>query len=256
MEKRCVMKTDNLLLSNIVRPGIMFQVIKPTKDSIFGIGTTGFVGYVKGQDQNFPNVVFYEVIITRRGKNGKARLESEEISAPIFFPKYKNLETVFPKIDRKHFIFINTNINLMPENILEFDNYQFLGWASSWGCFLSKLNTMVRKIKWWPNDSEHVLNIIKGLPHRFIEDPTYALKNYTSQEFRMTVITQIRHFESTLSRCAIEYLYKITCIEQKAIINLRKNVKNFKLDEEQLKKVNTLITNKMFKLEKIMKLQG
>ena len=102
------MKMDNSFLSNIVRPGIMFQVIKPTKDSIFGIGTTGFIGYVKGQDQDFPNVVFYEVIRTRRGKSGKARLESGEISTPIFFPKYKDLETVFPKIDRKHFIFINT----------------------------------------------------------------------------------------------------------------------------------------------------
>ena len=250
------MKTDNLFLSNIVRPGIMFQAIKPTKDNIFGIGTTGFIGYVKGQDQDFPNVVFYEVVITHRGKSGKARLEFEEISTPIFFPKYKNLETVFPEIDRKHFIFINTNINLMPKNILEFDNHQFLGWASSWGCFLSKLNTTVKRIKVWPDDSEHVLNIIRELPHRFMEDPTYVLKNYTSQEFRTTVVTEVRHLESVLSRCAIEYLYKTTCIEQKAIIDLRKNVKNLKLDEEQLKKVNTLITNEMFKLEKIMKLQG
>lgn len=247
------MKTDNFLLSNIVRPGIMFQAIKPTKDNVFGIGTTGFIGYVKGQDQDFPNVVFYEVVITHRGKGGKARLEFGEISTPIFFPKYKNLETTFPKIDRKHFIFINTNINLMPENILKFDDHQFLGWASSWGCFLSKLNTTVKRIKVWPDDSEHVLNIIKDLPYRFMEDPTYALENYTSQEFRTTVVTEIRHFESVLSRCAIEYLYKITRVEQKAVMNLYNNVKVLKLDEKQLRKVNTSIMNRMFKLKSVIK---
>jgi hypothetical protein len=249
------MKADNLFLSNIVRPGIMFRVIKPTKDNVFGIGTTGFIGYVKGQDQDFPNVVFYEVIITRRGKSGKARLDPGEISTPIFFPKYKNLETVFPEIDRKHFIFIDTSTDLISKDILEFDNHQFLGWATSWGYFLNKLNTMVRKIKVWPNDLEHVLNIIRDLPHRFMEDPIYTLENYTSQKFRIAVVTEIRRFESALSRCAIKYLYKITCIEQKAIINLHKNAKDLKLDEEQLKKVNTLITNKMTRLETIMLLK-
>lgn len=246
---------NNLFLSNMVRPGTMFQVIKPTKDGIFGIGTTGFIGYVKGQDRDFPNVVFYEVIITRRGKSGKARLEPEEISTPIFFPRYKNLETVFPEIDRKRFIFINTNTNLVPKSILKYSNHQFLGWASSWGYFLSKLNTTVKKIKVWPNNPEHVLNVIRKLPRKFIEDPVYALKQYTSQEFKIVAVTEIRHFESALSRCSIEHLYRTTNIERKAIVNLCNNAKTFKLDKEQLKKTNTSITDKMFKLKSVWRIK-
>ena len=246
---------DNPFLSNIVRPGIMFQVIKPTKDNIFGPGTTGFITYVKGQDQDFPNVVFYKVIITRRGKGGKMRLESDEISIPIFLPKCRNLKSILPKIDRKHFVFIDVSLSLMPKNILEFDNHSFLGWALSWGCFLDKLHTRVRKVKWWPDDPSCTLNIIKTLSNRFMEDPSYTLENYTSQEFRTNVVTKIRHFESILSRCAIEYLYKTICIEQKAIISLRKNAEHLKLDMEQLKKVNTLTTNKMTRLETIMQLK-
>ena len=246
---------DDAFLNNIVRPGTMFKVVKPTKDGVFGIGTTGFIGYVKGQDQDFPNVVFYKVIITRRGKGGKTRLESGEISIPIFVPKCKNLETVLPKIDRKHFVFINTNSNLMPKTILELDNHSFLGWASAWGCFLNKLHTMVKRIKIWPVDSTHILNIIRELPNRFIDNPTHTLENCTSQDFRTTTTMEIRLFESTLSRCAIEYLYRTTYIERNAIINLSNNAKDLKLNIGQLEKTKTSITNKLNVLEKIIDLR-
>lgn len=245
----------DIFLSNVVRPGIMFKVIRPTKDSVFGTGTTGFIGYVKGQDQDFPNVIFYKVIITRRGKSGKARLEPGEISVPIFLPKCKNLETILPKIDRKHFVFIDTNLNLMPKEIFEFDNHSFLGWAAAWGCFLSKLHTMVKKIKAWPSDSNHVLNVIRGLPNRFIEDSTHVVENCTSQGFRTTAAIEIRILESTLSRCAMEYLYKTTHIEHNAIVNLLSNIKNLKLDIEQLKETETSIVNKLDTLETAIELR-
>lgn len=249
------MKMDNAFLSNIVRPGIMFKVIKPTKDSVFGIGTTGFIGYVKGQDQDFPNVIFYKIIITRRGKSGKTRLEPGEISVPIFLPKCKNLETILPKVDRKYFVFIDTNQDLMPRNVFELDNHSFLGWASAWGCFLSKLHTRVKKIKVWPSDSTHILNIIRRLPNRFIDDPTNTLKNCTSQDFRTTTAMEIRFFESTLSRCAVEYLYRTTHIEHSAVVNLLNNTENLKLDAEQLKKIKTSIANKLDTLETIIELR-
>lgn len=242
--------------SNIVRPGTMFRVVKPTKDSVFGIGTTGFIGYVKGQDQNFSNVVFYKVIIMRRGKGGKARLEPCEISVPIFLPESKSLKITFPKINRKYFVFIDTSLSLIPRSVLKFSNHLFLGWASSWGYFLNKLHTTVKRIKIWPNDSKHVLNTLLELPNKFAENPTYTLENYTAQEFRIKVVAEIRQFESILSGCAIDYLYKITCIEQKAFIDLLKNMESPESGEKkQLKEISNFITNKIVKLETSMQLR-
>ncbi|MEA3296173.1 MAG: hypothetical protein U9Q27_03495 [Patescibacteria group bacterium] len=237
------------MYNNIVRPGIMFQVIKPTKDNIFRVGTIGFIKYVEGQDQNFPNIVFYKVIIIRRGKSGKFRLESNEISVPIFLPKHENIENIFSKVNHKHFLFINTSLNLMPKNILNFDNYSFLGWATSWGHFLNKLYTKVKGIEAWPHNKNHILNIITRLPNKFIETPEHTLKTFTTKQFRTKIIMEIRRFESVLSRCAIKYLYEITCIEQKALIYSFKNPDIFKLEKKQFEKINQSIKNKIAKLE-------
>lgn len=246
---------NNIFLSNIVRPGTMFEVIKPTKDNIFGIGTVGFVGYVKGQDQDFPNVIFYKVVIIRRGKSGKARLEYGEISVPIFLPEYKNSKSIFPKINRKHFVFVNTSVDLMPKKISEFNNHSFLGWVTAWGCFLNKLHTTVKRIKIWPFDSDHTLNIIRELPNKFIENPAHVIKNYTSHAFKTTAVIEIRLFESTLSRCAMEYLCKTTYIEHNAIINLSDNIKDLKLDAKQLEETRNFIVNKLDTLKTAIRLR-
>lgn len=239
---------------NILQPGTMFKIIKPTKDSSFGVETLGFISHVEGSSKNFPNVIYYNVVIIRRGRTGKVRLELKQISTPIFTPKCKNIEYILPEIDYKNFVFIDPKYDLVGKSILKFKDQLFLGWVYAYEKYLYRLHTLTTKIRIWPDSGNHVLNTIDKLQNEFASDSQATVETYTTAEFRKIAINEIRHFETMLASCGIDYLCRVVYIEKCAMSAIVTNAKNIKLENIKTAIHNLeLIINRLTKLKKISK---
>lgn len=219
----------NLHNSMILNPGSKFIVNEKTVDSTFGPGTTGFISYVKGVDQDFSNVAYFEVIIIKRGKNGKDRLDVGEISVPIFDIDCESLNKVMPDEKRKYYVHIEP-VKQEP-SVMYFNDLDFLAWALSYSKYVHKLNTKVRNVSVWPQSTDDMLNTIINMNEYYNDDPPFMLTNYASTQSRIDFLESVRKIEATLSKLAISYISKTSDLELNAIKYIYTNTgEKFKSD--------------------------
>ncbi len=204
------------LTSQIFNTGTKFVVTDDTKDSTFGPGTTGFVSYVKGHDQDYSNVVYLNAVVLKRGKTGKKRLDNSELSTPIFDIKDGDISKVMPEEKRRYYVHIEP---ILPceDTIQNMSEIDFLGWAHAQTMYIHKLSTRAKHISSWPRDSDHFLNRILSLNEYYSEDLGDEL---TSIAFREKFAKSIRMIESTLVKCALLYMIKVSDLERRAIADL------------------------------------
>jgi hypothetical protein len=238
----------------ILQPGTMFKVTSPTKDSTFGVGTLGCISHVEGSDRTFPNVIYYNVVIIRRGKTGKARLELSQISTPVFTPECENSEYILPKTDCKGFVFVEYRHDLIGKSILKFEDQLFLAWAYAYTKYLSRLHSLTTKVQIWPHNEDHILNTIDRLQTKFVDDSQTTIETYTTTQFRKKAVVETRHFEAMLAGCGIDYLCRTMRIKKGAINTIVVHDKDIKLKDIKTAKHNLeLAKNKLMKLENIAK---
>lgn len=233
------------ITSQIFNTGTKFVVTDDTKDSTFGPGTTGFVSYVKGHDQDYSNVIYLHAVVLKRGKTGKRRLDNSELSTPIFDLKDENIHKVMPEEKRRYYVHIEP---ILPceDTIQNMSDIDFLGWAHSQTMYIHKLSTRAKHISSWPGDLDHFLNRILTINEYYSEDLGDELFN---PAFREKFAKSIRMLESTLVKCALSYMIKVADIERRAISDLCSeglNIGNPDVMQETLltftKKLNALQT--------------
>lgn len=215
------MSKMKVIPSQIFNTGTKFNVTEDSVDGTFGPGTTGFISYVKGRDRDYPNVVFIEVTIIKRGKNGKERFDSAEISTPIFDFKNEHIEKYLPSEHRCHYVHISQHSN-MSNNVNQMSDIDYLGWANAYTKYLYKLSCRTGRIPVWPNENENLLNKILYLSEYFVEDPNGAKIIYTNHDIRKVFVRSIRIIESTLIRRCLSYMSKVAQIESNAIMTVLK----------------------------------
>ncbi len=204
------------LNSQIFTTGTKFIVTENTKDSTFGPGTTGFMSYVKGHDQDYPNVVYLQTVILKRGKNGKKRLDKSELSTPVFDINDENMAKVMPEEKRRYYVHIEPVIPF-EKDVMNMINMDFIGWAHCQAIYINKLSRRSNLMNSWPEDSDHYLNKILNINEYFTED---IANEYSEYEFRRKFIHIIRKLESTLVKSALIYMMKLSEIEKRAIYEL------------------------------------
>lgn len=242
--------------SKIMNPGEKFVVNDETVDGSFGPGTTGFAAYVKGHDQDFPNVYFLRAVIIRRGKGGKIRLEQADLSTPIFDISAKGMEKVSPEAKRKYYVKIDPEcLPCVP--VEELETYDFLGWAFATTLFFQKLAGHAQHFRVWPEDGEHVLNRAKLMEDFYSEDPDYVEEDMASPPWRELFVRMLRPIQSTLGLSTLIYKHRVAGLEKQAAETLyhHHSKENFILAKERLtnvvnacrekrKRLNTLMTPK------------
>jgi hypothetical protein len=231
------------LVSKIFNTGTKFIVTDETKDSTFGPGTTGFIAYVKGHDQDYSNVIYLNTVILKRGKTGKRRIDNSELSTPIFDFKDDNLTKVMPDEKRRYYVHIEP---VLPceGTIQDMSNMDFLGWAHAQAMYIHKLSTKAKHIMSWPRDIDHFLNRVLSINEYYGEDLNDEL---TNNAFREKFTKSIRILESTLVKGSLQYMIKVSDIERRAITDLcEKGLGDPHVMEESLglftKKQNSLQT--------------
>jgi hypothetical protein len=201
------------LISQIFNTGTKFIVTDDTKDSTFGPGTIGFVSYIKGPDQDYPNVVYINAAIIRRGKTGKRRIDFSEMSTPAFDFKDDNLGKVMPEEKRRYYVHIEP---VLPyeDRVQKMSDIDFLGWAHSQARYVQKLSTKAKHVAVWPSESGSLLNRILNVNENYSEDMDDSL---TNSEAREKFSKSVRMLESTLVKSALLYMCKVAEVEKRAI---------------------------------------
>lgn len=202
-----------ILKSNILRPGEKFIITDKSTDGKFIPGSTGFVSFVKGVDQQFSNVVHFTVVLTKKGKTGKERIEMSDMSAPIFEPSIPGEEFILPGPDRRYFIRME-HIKNNVDDIHKMPTYDFMGWALARIKFLQKLSSKVTHVKVWPQSQ--VINTVLELPHMFSESPNKTKEYFSTKDIIEEIATTLSKTEAKLSRCLLGYLCQTSILELKA----------------------------------------
>jgi len=212
--------TESVLRSNIFKSGTKFVVTERIQDSTFGPGTTGFISYVKGFDQDYKNVAFFECVVSKRGKAGKNRMDITQISTPIFLIEDEKMADLMPDNKRKYYVSIEEVESL--SSLLDIDEIDFIGVAFAKALFLHKLSGRANRISVWPKDNEDLLNKFLNMNVFFNEDPERIVKRYSKVEIREEFIKRLRILDATLFKCALLYSQQIMEIELEAIAALDK----------------------------------
>jgi hypothetical protein len=206
------------LASQIFPTGTKFVVTDETKDTTFGPGTTGFVSYVKGRDQDFANVLHYRIVTIKRGKGGKERIELNDISTPVFELEGEKFHEMMPDAKRRYYVPISPEP--LPATVLEMSDLDFLAYGFAYARWVRKLNTRSKHVNAWPNSTEDLLNVFVRMDDYFTEDPDLAKERYAAEPVRDQITRRMRIMESTLVKCSLSYMTKIAEIETGAVHNI------------------------------------
>lgn len=207
-----------ILKSQAFGTGTKFMVTDESVDGTVGPGTTGFVSLVKGQDQDFENVLYLSTVIIRRGKSGKERLEIVDISTPVF-----DIDNNWPKDkmpDEKRRNYVHINPMPMAHNIMILGNIDMIGYGLAYGRLLTKLISRVSGPQAKRFNSEKIINSFAHLNNYYADDPEGTVEKYSGDDVRDRFIRQARLAETSLTSYNLEYMYKVCQIENRAIRGL------------------------------------
>lgn len=227
--------------------GLPFIVTDTLKDTTFQPGTQGVLSYVMGPDYNNPNIVFQQVVTTRRGKTGKARMNINMILSPMFEVPGVEFEEMFPKTDdRKHFIEIDVD-NQLSAPVMGVDDpvdNNFLSWLFARCLFVRELDKAVyppdhqimktlemgggKSVYIWPKDKLDVLKQFTGNIERWYNDgATDSIAEvYSNNTVKPQMLNQLRAIESALIIPRLEYQRKVNGIMIEALNYISKHINN------------------------------
>lgn len=119
-------------------PGTKFEVVE-SKCQAYLKGTTGFVAYAQGTDIDFPSVMVYRTVVTRRGRTGSRRLERTDLASPVGFLTGDSTNCdIAPPPEMSRFCRIELLEGMNLETCPKID---FAGWAAARALFYSKLKS-------------------------------------------------------------------------------------------------------------------
>lgn len=222
----------SVLTSQIFATGTKFVVTDETTDGTFGPGTTGFISYVKGRDQDYGNVFYYRAAIIKRGKTGKERLDLADISTPVFELDKDAIGKIMPDEKRRYYVHLEPVV--MAQDVMEMSPMDFLGYSLAYSRWIRKLTTRSKHVNAWPNDPNDILNTYVRMEDYYEEDPDYALDQFCNIDHRTSFMRKIRIMESTLVKCSLSYMHIVAGIETWALKELSKP--SLKLDEPDIVK--------------------
>jgi len=207
--------------TNILNPGIKFVVLDEPKDGAFPPGTTGFMGCLTGKSSRNNHVYSAQVVIIRKGKGGKDRVDVNSINTPIFLTdemqENKAYHEVLP-FGAKYYVHIKTVP--MENTLLAMSNIDFIGWAGAYNQYVQNLTGFSNHPFRWPEDKSNPLNITSRLNERWANDPGHLLDLFSSKEFRVKTVNVIRKTEASLIKCVASYQYRLAQTIKAAAIQL------------------------------------
>lgn len=205
-----------VIQSYLYETGAKFIVLDTSKDKTYSPGSTGFVSYIKSLDDNYQDVAKVSVVITRRGKGGKPRLEKIIAYQPIFIFEGENFAKLLPtEGSRKYYMDIGRDSDPIVD-INDMSGLDFLGWAAAMAEKLKRMSENCKHRR-WPEDKGHPVNRASWITERFNEDPDRFLTEYgDNKDFRTEFVKAFREMNSAMARIHLEFDLKKIAVEVNA----------------------------------------
>ena len=191
------------MIDLIPKPGTVFYVTDYIKNNLFPCGTIGVLSYIAPKNSTMWRAI---VVIIRRGKNGKRRIERATLSIPVF-----NSECIAIK---DSYTSKNQSIHIRPvyspwKDIVDYSDMEFLGWLNSYTWHLYNIANIAINSCWFQGDNRAIremfnlnLNFTPKNENKIIENECNPLK-------RLSLISRVREAELSLLRCLYIYQYDI-----------------------------------------------
>jgi len=235
------------VVCNISNSGSMFMVNDALKDSLFSIGTTGVLTCVLGPDHNNPNIIYQEVLVTKRGKKGKKRIEAQTLLTPIYKIPRLSIEDIVPKsTERKGFVDVDVDSAEVTKPLDSLNNDDFIAWLYARLKFLNRLDQLIYPGN-HPTELTHAISKSIGLnnnKYMSVWPKTGKLKNffneielrynsgdegliaeeYTSPAAKLVLLHELRRLENMLIIPRLEHQQRIYGILSDAIVFIEKLV--------------------------------
>lgn len=258
-------KEEIQLECNVQRCGTPFKVTDDFKDTTFGPGSMGLLSYMMGPDNNNPNVVFQQVVTTRRGKGGKPRINKSVILCPIFKVPGIPHELLYPKAgDTKYFVNIDASVGvtdlILNENEAISDEY--MSWLLTRAMLTQELDKVVyppdhrimasaglqgggRGSGIWPKDKLDVLKKFAQNVERWHSDgmTDVIAEEFGSFETRLSMLQQLKKVEASLIIPRLEYHRRILKTLRDALNHIQKIVNDKTNEVENPPAYNAAIKN-------------
>lgn len=191
-------------------------IISPMiKSKIYPPFSVGFVGGLSGRFGHIPNVVILNVSIIRKGKRGKQRIERGFLTTQIFDVEAKRKKITQSEFKGYPFVHI-LNTNDVNSNVMDMNPLEFLGWGMAHYTYIIALYEGAANGGKWPQHADHPVNLISSTENRFYDDPAGTLQRYTSKEFRINFVHELRKMEISAARSVLDYKLKLRLAELKA----------------------------------------
>jgi hypothetical protein len=189
---------------NMFELGTKFEVVEPTDDSTYGVGSTGFIFGSSKIDSSFMNVGVLSAIFIRRGKGGKERINNKKFYTPIFTIDNPGFCKIMPdKGVRKPFLYIK-RVDPLPFDVMEASNIEFLGWSVAYVRHIQKMYESCKHSR-WPENKSHIFNRLIKAPDYFEENPEKWFEDFTAENARAEIIETIRMAVSSMVKVNLSF---------------------------------------------------
>jgi len=181
-----------------------------------------------------------KLVLTRKGKKGKDRLEIISLTSPIIYDDAfaKEEPEIFKKVYKQNTV-LKTNI--IVTNILEMSNLSFIAWCTAYRLFIiNSFNASNYNLKRLPKKESHAFNKIKNIGHIFNIDRTAAILQVSEKIQRRIIVQGLREVERLLFNHFIKNLLAISFMDERPVLNLLNYYKHVSASKKAIKEVEIL----------------
>ena len=197
----------SMLYEGIVCPAERFKVSPLISNNIFKPGTLGFFSHYKRCLSNAHTLAEAKVVVIRRGKSGKHRLDYNTLSFPtVFFADDTYIYNYLEKHNSHPYTVVMEPAPMQNIKLKSLGRLDFLGWALAKVMFLRNIDRNYMQYSFWPKKQTNILNIFKdSISQQGSERLEEFELMFAAPQSRLVAITAIREMESTLARAMSAY---------------------------------------------------
>jgi len=261
-------KKMSLIPHTILSPGSLFIAKDTVKDKTFPPGTKGCLSFIMGPDSVNPNVVFHKVVTTRRGKQGKERLNFDMVLSQIYDIPELTTKLKEEEEKPKHFISIDTAANLNDNLISETttNNNTFIANVLARALFAKELDNKIynsdhtimrrvglydyKEVSLWPKKESLLRQFTKDVIHLHNSgELLYIRDNFCTKENKHKLMSELNAIEAKLIIPRYEYQRKICNVLLAAITEVQRLLSNSNIENKKELQEKAKNTKEMLKIQ-------
>ena len=224
-------------------PGNMF-VVKPNdvKEMSFSNGSKGYFSYILGSNDYNHNIIYNNIILTKRGFKGKDRLITSTMITPLYICENEEINNLLFTNEYQY-----TPVTSYPTNVLNIDTFtsiDFCGWLLAILQLHKKLDTVNNTILLNELNNTNYYekqlfifeynNLLIQFYNNIENSYNDGVNDFCTQAARNILIKELRNQNNLFILPYHNYLLNILTIEYNALEYIKSNITKSTIKNKQL----------------------